>query len=159
MSLRLVLALVALALPLAARADAPFTCEKPQLADAPQGANPAQEAAAKAYALEAPVETLRLHKGTPGSAHIAIVPKGDAHVDPHAPVTLTVTAGPNVELPKASFNKTDAKYENSGLQLDVPIQAKNTGTETVQATLKFFICTANLCEPQKKTVTIAVNVD
>ena len=150
MSLPLIVALALAASPLAAPLAEAALCAAP---------TPAPDTAGAAYTLEVPTAPIKVKKGQTGTARIAVVPKGEAHVDPNAPSQLTLTAGPNVELPKAKFAKGDARFEANGIQFDLPFTAKSAGAETVTASLTFFICTASLCERQKKEIAVAVVVE
>lgn len=120
---------------------------------------PPEGAVAAAYTLDVPTAPIKVKKGQAGTARIAVVPRGDGHVDPNAPTQVTLSAGPALELPKAKLSKGDAKFEAKGLSFDLPFTAKTAGAETLQANLTFFICTANLCERQKKDVVVNVLVE
>ena len=119
---------------------------------------PPADAAAAAYTLDVPTAPIKVKKGQAGTARIAVVPRGDGHVDPNAPAQVSLSAGPALELSKAKLSKEDARFENKGLQFDLPFTAKAAGPETLKANLTFFICTANLCERQKKEVVVNVLV-
>lgn len=113
-----------------------------------------------AYTLDFPTAPLKVKKGAAGTARVAVVPKPDAHVDPNAPISLTVTAGPGLELPKAKLGRPEAKAtDGGGVAFEIPFAGKAAASETIKASLTFFICTAKLCERQKKELSLAVVVE
>ncbi len=102
-------------------------------------------------------KVVTVKKGEPGKARVEVVPRSDAHVDPAAPVSLTVSAGPNVKLEKEKLGRADAKETKAkGVEFDVPFTA--TASDQVKGKLSFFICTEKLCEKQVKDLALAVEV-
>src|SRR5713101_419346 len=65
--------------------------------------------AAKAYKIETSQAPLKVKKGEKGQAKVTVVPRSDAHVSPEAPLSVTLSAGPALELPKQKLGRTDAK--------------------------------------------------
>jgi hypothetical protein len=116
--------------------------------------------AAKAYRIETSQSPLKVKKGETGQAKVTVVPRSDAHVSPEAPLTMTVSAGPGLELPKQKLGRPDAKSTDAkGVEFDVPFVAKQTGKDELKAQVTFFICTEKLCERQKRDVSLAVVVE
>jgi hypothetical protein len=116
--------------------------------------------AAKAYRIETSQAPLKVKRGEQGQAKVTVVPRSDAHVSPDAPVSLTVSAGPAVDLPKAKLGRADAKAtEAKGVEFDVPFVGKQPGKDELHAQVTFFICTEKLCERQKRDVALAVVVE
>ena len=122
----------------------------PVLADA--------DAAASAYKIESTKGPLKLKKGAEGKAHVEVVPRSNAHVSPDAPISLTVSAAPGLKVAKARLGRTDAKEtEAKGVSFDVPFTADSSGE--LKSTLSFFICTEKLCEKQKAELALMVQVE
>lgn len=116
--------------------------------------------AAKAYKIETSQAPLKVKKGEKGRATVTVVPRSDAHVSPDAPLSVTVSAGPALDLPKQKLGRTDAKpTEAKGVEFDVPFVGKQPGKDLLQAQITFFICTEKLCERQKREVALAVVVE
>jgi hypothetical protein len=116
--------------------------------------------AAKAYKIETSQAPLKVKKGETGQAKVTVVPRSDAHVSPEAPVSVTVSAGPGLELPKQKLGRSDAKAtEAKGVEFEVPFVGKQAGKDQLQAQITFFICTEKLCERQKREVALAVVVE
>ena len=120
----------------------------------------AHQDAAKAYRIETSRAPLKVKKGAKGEARVTVVPRSDAHVSPDAPISVTVTAGSALELPKAKLGRTDAKAtEAKGVEFEVPFVGKQSGKDELKAQVSFFICTEKLCERQKREVALAVEVE
>lgn len=116
--------------------------------------------AAKAYKIETSPSSLKIKKGEKGQAKVTVVPRSDAHVSPEAPLSVTVSAGPALELPKQKLGRPDAKAtEGKGVEFEVPFVGKQQGKDLLQAQITFFICTEKLCERQKREVALAVVVE
>ena len=127
----------------------------PALAD---GDAPAD--AAKAYKIETSQGPLKVKRGEKGQARVAVVPRSDAHVSPDAPLSVTVSSGPALDLPKQKLGRSDAKTtEAKGVEFDVPFVGKQAGKDELKAQMTFFICTEKLCERQKREVALAVVVE
>ena len=116
--------------------------------------------AAKAYRIETSQVPLKVKRGEQGQAKVTVVPRSDAHVSPDAPVSVTVSAGPALELLKTKLGRPDAKTTQAkGVEFDVPFVGKQSGKDELHAEVTFFICTEKLCERQKRDVTLAVVVE
>src|SRR5690348_8776784 len=64
--------------------------------------------AARAYTIES-TPNLSLKKGEKGEAKVTVVPRSDAHVSPDAPISMTLTGGSAVELPRQKLGRAVAK--------------------------------------------------
>jgi len=116
--------------------------------------------AAKAYKIETSQAPLKVKKGQQGQAKVEVVPRSDAHVSPDAPLSVTVSAGPALDLPKPKLGRTDAKPTGAkGVEFEVPFVGKQPGKDELKAQVTFFICTEKLCERQKREVALAVVVE
>ena len=116
-------------------------------------------AADPGYKIEAP-QVIHLKMGQPASARLTVVPRADSHVSPDAPVSLTLTASPSVELSKLKLGRADAKETpQKGIQFDFPVAAKQAGPGSVDADLVFFLCTEKLCERHKEHVRLDVQAE
>jgi len=102
---------------------------------------------------------LKVKKGETARGKVEVVPRSDAHVSPDAPISLTLTAGPALQLQKEKLGRPDAKETQAkGVAFDVPFTAASAGKDEVKGTLTFFICTEKLCERQKREIAMAVEV-
>jgi hypothetical protein len=127
----------------------------------PGGAGTAEHTvdAARAYTIESTPQ-LTLKKGQTGEAKVTVVPRSDAHVSPDAPISMTLTGGSAVELPKQKLGRADAKETaKKGVEFAIPVVAKTGGKDEVKGQLSFFICTEKLCERQKRDVSVPVTVE
>jgi len=116
--------------------------------------------AAKAYKIETSQAPLKVKKGEKGQAKVTVVPRSDAHVSPEAPLSVTLSAGPALELPKQKLGRPDAKAtEAKGVEFDLPFVGKQAGKDELKAQVTFFICTEKICERQKREVALAVVVE
>ena len=119
----------------------------------------AHDQAAKAYTVEVS-PPIKVKRGVQASARVAVVPVSSAHVSPDAPISLKLSSGKAVELGKAKLGRGDAKETaQKGVEFQVPFTGKEPGHDEIKGTLSFFICTAQICEQQKRDVTLAVVVE
>ena len=130
-----------------------FVLAAPALAQADAHAD-----AAKAYRIETSQAPLKVKRGEQGQAKVTVVPRSDAHVSPDAPVTVTISGGPALELPKQKLGRAEAHPTAAkGVEFDIPFTA--AANDKVEGTLSFFICTESLCEKQKREIALAVEVE
>ena len=113
--------------------------------------------ASNAYRVEVPA-VVKVKKGAAAQARIEVVPRADAHVSPDAPVSLTVSGGPQLALAKTKLGRAEAKETAAkGVEFDVPFTA--AGSDSMKGTLTFFICTEKLCERQKREIAVRVDAE
>jgi len=116
--------------------------------------------AAKAYTIETSQTPIKVKRGDKAEAKVTVIPRSDAHVSPDAPVSVTLSSGPALDLPKQKLGRPDAKPTHAkGVEFDVPFVGKQPGRDELRAQVSFFICTEKLCERQKRDVTLAVVVE
>jgi hypothetical protein len=102
--------------------------------------------------------TPKLDKGAKGAVSARIVPKAGAHLSDEAPVSLALSAPASLALSKTKATKADVKYASGGGAIEVPFTAVEAGKATIEAKLKFYICTEKTCAQQEKTASLPVMV-
>jgi hypothetical protein len=127
------------------------------LAFAAGAADPAADAASS-YAVRASVEPASLQAGGSGTLRLVIEPAGAVHVDPRAPLKVTLTATPGLKLGKAQLGRSDAVPAGQGVSFAAPLTAAAAGKQEVKAKLEFFVCTDQWCVKQARDVSVAVEV-
>lgn len=119
--------------------------------------------AARAYQLEVTPGPVKVKAGAQGTAKVTVVPRPNAHVDPRAPLSLTAASasdGKIAEVSRAKQVNKDAKpTEKQGVEFELAFTGKAPGADALKAQVSFYICTANLCERQKRDVTVPVVVE
>jgi hypothetical protein len=120
-------------------------------------ADPAADAATR-YAIRASAEPASLKAGGAGTLRLAIEPTGEVHVDPKAPIQVTLAASGGLALQKARLGRPDAVATGSGVTFQVPFSATAAGAQQLKAKLDFFICTEQWCVKQVRDLTVAVDV-
>ena len=97
-------------------------------------------------------------KGAQGKVSVRITPAKGAHVNADAPTSLSLKAPAGLAVSKAKADKADMKFTGLVAGFEVPFTAVASGAATIEAKLKFYICTDQTCTPQERTVSLAVNV-
>ena len=112
------------------------------------------------YTLDQTQGTIKVKVGATGTAHLTVTPKAGAHVSPEAPITVLLSGGPALDLPKAKLVRGDSKPNAAqGIDLDLPFTAKAAGKDELKANFTFYICHADLCERQQKTLSFLVSIE
>lgn len=126
----------------------------------PAGASAADPSAdvASSYAVKASADPARLKAGAAGTVRLAIEPTGAVHVDPKAPLKLTLSATPGLSLQRTQLGRAEAVPAGQGVSFAVPFTAGAAGPQEVKARLDFFLCTDQWCVKQVRDVTVAVDV-
>jgi hypothetical protein len=95
--------------------------------------------------------------GKPGQLVLSIVPVAKVHVDPRAPLKITLEATPGLKLAKTALGKADpVDPKADGRRFEVPFVAETAGKHEARAKLDFFVCTDQWCVKQVRDVTVAV---
>ena len=120
-------------------------------------AGAAEPDAAKTYRIETAGTTEKLGVGKPGLLVLSIVPVEKVHVDPRAPLKISLEATPGLKLSKTTLGKTDpVDPKAEGRRFEVPFVAEAAGKHEARAKLDFFVCSDQWCVKQVRDVTVAV---
>ncbi len=120
-------------------------------------ADPAADVA-KSYTVRAAAEPATLRSGGAGTITLAIAPTGAVHVDPKAPIKISLQASPGLALAKAQLGRAEAVPAGAGVTFAAPFTATAAGKQEVKAKLDFFLCTDQWCVKQVRELTVAVDV-
>jgi hypothetical protein len=114
---------------------------------------------AKSYAIKASAEPASLKAGAAGTIKLAIEPSGAVHVDPKAPIKVTLAAPAGLTLAKATLGRAEARPSGSqGVRFEAPFTATAAGKQEVKAKLDFFLCTDQWCVKQVREAVVTVDV-
>lgn len=113
--------------------------------------------AAKSYRVETAGSTEKVRVGQQGLLVLSIVPVEKIHVDPRAPLKITLEASPGLKLSKSSLGKADpVDPKAEGRRFEVPFVAEKAGKHEARAKLDFFVCSDQWCVKQVRDVTVVV---
>jgi hypothetical protein len=127
------------------------------LAPAALAVDPSAEVATS-YTVKGAAEPASLKAGAAGKVSFTIAPTGDVHVDPKAPLKVTLEASPGLALQKQQLGRADATPAGAGVTLAAPFTATAAGKQEIKAKLDFFLCTDQWCVKQLRDVTVVVDV-
>jgi hypothetical protein len=120
-------------------------------------ADPGAEVA-RSYTVKAAAEPASLKAGAAGKVSFTIAPTGEVHVDPKAPLKVTLEASPGLKLQKAQLGRADSVQAGQGVTFAASFTATAAGKQEVKAKLDFFLCTDQWCVKQLRDVTVVVDV-
>ena len=121
-----------------------------------RAAEPGEEAA-RSYRLETAGTTEKVGVGKSGLLVLSIVPVEKIHVDPRAPLKITLEASPGLKLSKTALGKADpVDPKAAGRRFEIPFVAEAAGKHEARAKLDFFVCSDQWCVKQVRDVTVAV---
>jgi len=117
------------------------------------------------YRLSTEGTTAKLAPGKKGTLVLEIQSLRGAHVSDEAPLRIQLSGtgavtpektqlvyGDSVRKPSASVKYPDPRFE-------VPLAVQGKGPGAVEAKMTFFVCTAELCLRQQKTLSVPVTVE
>lgn len=114
--------------------------------------------AAKSYRIETAGTTEKVGVGKPGLLVLSIVPVEKIHVDPRAPLKVTLEGTPGLKLSKTTLGKADpVDPKAEGRRFEVPFVAEAAGKHSARAKLDFFVCSDQWCVKQVRDVTVAID--
>jgi hypothetical protein len=127
------------------------------LAPLVRAADPGADAA-KGYKIETAGTTEKVGVGKPGVLVLSIVPVEKIHVDPRAPLKITLEGTPGLKLSKTVLGKADpVDPKADGRRFEVPFVAEAAGKHEARAKLDFFVCSDQWCVKQVRDVTVAID--
>lgn len=115
------------------------------------------------YELTTEGSTVKVKAGEKGRLVLDIRAKSGAHISDEAPLKIELKAtGAKVEKDKLGY-KDSTGVRKDGVEypdphFEVPFTAPAPGKATIEAKMKFFVCTDKVCAPQQKVVTLPVEV-
>ena len=115
------------------------------------------------YELTTEGSTLKMKAGEKGKLVLDIRAKSGAHISDEAPLKIELKAtGAKVAKDKLGY-KDSIGVKKDGVEypdphFEVPFSAPTAGKASIEAKMKFFVCTDKVCAPQTKTVTLPVDV-
>jgi hypothetical protein len=114
--------------------------------------------AAKSYRVLTDGSTAQVKAGGPGKLVVALEPLAKVHVDPRAPLKVTLSSS-GLKLSKDRLGHQDAVDPKAEMpRFEVPFVAGAKGRQEAIAKLDFFLCSDSWCVKQTRDVTIAVDV-
>ncbi len=115
------------------------------------------------YDLTTEGSTLKVKAGEKGKLVLDIKAKSGAHISDEAPLKIELKAvGAKPEKDKLTY-KDSIGVRRDGVEypdphFEVPFTSDKAGKASIEAKMKFFVCTDKVCAPQTKTVTLPVDV-
>ena len=100
----------------------------------------------------------RVTKGEKGRVTVRIQPKAGAHVSAEAPASLTLVANQGLTVAREKSGKADLKFTGDIASFEVPFTASASGKATIDASLRFYICTEQACTQQDRKASLTVAV-
>lgn len=97
--------------------------------------------------------------GQLASFAIALKPRGQYHINQDYPIAVSLKAPSGLRLPKLEFKKPDAAQFGEQLaRFDVPLTPESTGSQRVEANVRFAVCTPENCVPDERTLALVLAV-
>jgi len=117
------------------------------------------------YKLTTEGTTAKVPAGKKGTFVLEIQSLKGAHVSDEAPLKIQLSGTGQVAPEKTqlvyadSVRKPSATVKYPDPRFEVPLAASGKGTGTVEAKVTFFICTADACLRQQKSLSVPVAVE
>jgi hypothetical protein len=114
------------------------------------------------YELSTDGTSQKVKAGEKGKIVIEIRSKSGAHISDEAPLKIELKGqGATPEKEKLAYKDSVAPKKPGAYpdpKFEVPFTAASAGKATIEAKMKFFVCTEKACTPQQKTLTLPVDV-
>lgn len=94
--------------------------------------------------------------GEPARAQVLLVPGAGYHINQEYPTQLSLSPPSGVTLRKARLGKQDAAISEQQARFEVVATAAEAGKKVIPGELRFAVCTATACDPQKAPVVVTV---
>jgi hypothetical protein len=115
------------------------------------------------YELDTQGTSQKVKVGEKGKLVIEIRAKSGAHISDEAPLKIELKGtGAKVDKDKLVYKDSVGQKRNGAEYADprfeVPFSSDAKGKASIEAKMKFFVCTEKVCSPQQKTITLPVDV-
>ena len=115
------------------------------------------------YDLDTAGSSQKVKVGEKGKLVIEIRAKNGAHISDEAPLKIELKGtGATPEKDKLVYKDSVGQKHNGAEypdpRFEVPFTAPTAGKASIEAKMKFFVCTEKVCQPQQKTITLPVDV-
>ena len=104
------------------------------------------------------IDKVTAKAGQAATVHVLFRAGTGWHVNKDFPTELRLKMPDGVVAQKATLTKADAKLTDEEGRFDVVLTGSQAGRKTVLGELRFAVCTATTCDPQKAPVSIELNV-
>lgn len=105
------------------------------------------------------IDKVAAKRGQPATAKVLFRAASGWHVNKDFPTELRLKLPDGISAAKATLTKADAKLTDDDGRFDVVLTASQPGKTTVLGELRFAVCTATTCDPQRAPVSIELNVE
>ncbi len=105
------------------------------------------DAAPMPYTLDIGAPTAQ--KGKPTTVKIKVLPARSYHMNKEFPTSLVLTPPAGITVAKQKLAGADVKVEEAAIEFNVEFTPSQPGTKEIPGDLKFAICNADSCIPQK----------
>ncbi|HET6414222.1 MAG TPA: hypothetical protein VFG53_19380 [Anaeromyxobacter sp.] len=103
--------------------------------------------------------TRELRTGGEGKLVLALLPVPGTHVDPAAPLRISLSGSPGLKMSRRVLGQKDAVGPRAqGPRFEVPFTATQRGAQVARARIDFFVCSETWCARQSRDVSVAVLV-
>lgn len=96
-------------------------------------------------------------KGKPATAKVKIAAAPSYHMNKEFPTVLTLTPPAGVTVVKAKLAGADAKIEEKTIEFEVAYTLAEAGKKELPGELKFAVCSAESCLPQKVKIAMQLS--
>jgi len=98
--------------------------------------------------------------GKLGSFAVSLKPRGEYHINQDYPMSIALTPNASLDLPKTNFSKPEAaEFGEKAARFDVPFTPKAAGSHTIEAKVRFAVCTPENCVPDERTLAVVLPVE
>jgi hypothetical protein len=102
------------------------------------------------------INKVEAKRGQPATAKVQFRATSGWHVNKDFPTELRLKLPDGVSAQKPTLTKADAKLTDEEGSFDVVLTAKQAGKSTVLGELRFAVCTATTCDPQRAPISIEI---
>lgn len=98
--------------------------------------------------------------GAKGNASLTIAARNGWHVNPDAPITLSLaTSDAGLTVSKPKLGRADlVESTQETARFDIAFLASDPGKKTITAEAKFVMCQETACKPEKETLAFNIEV-
>lgn len=90
---------------------------------------------------------------------LALVPATGRKINDEFPLSITVTAPPEVKVPRAKLGRADARvFGETRAVFPIALIPSTAGARTITLDVRFAVCSDRACEPQHESIAVSLLV-
>lgn len=97
--------------------------------------------------------------GAPVELTLVLIPTAGRKINQEFPLSIAIAAPSDVKVPRAKLGRADAsKLSEARAVFPIALPPSTAGERTISLDVRFAVCSDRACEPQRESISVALQV-